>query len=205
MSQSQDRNNDDQYIKAVALHGRYSNNFNPQFEMPGASKFVQWKCTKDETNLPNATDLNKILPVNHPKKEEVFTESNGLRFLWIGHASCLVQMDDFIFVTDPIFSEACGPVKKLAPKRYRPPALTADQLPDKLQAVLISHNHYDHLDYESVRDLNALYGAKLTWYCGEGGAQWFRDCGIENVVELNWWMTHKHAVNVYSEFLRFDI
>jgi N-acyl-phosphatidylethanolamine-hydrolysing phospholipase D len=103
-------------------------------------------------------------------------------------------MDDFMFLTDPVFSDRCGITANIGPKRYRPPALTVDDLPDKLEAIVISHNHYDHLDYPSVMSLHKRYGNALTWFCGLGVSQWFRDCHIENVVELDWWEEWKHPV-----------
>ncbi len=75
----------------------------------------------------------------------------------------------------------------IGPKRFRPPALTVNDLPDDLDAILISHNHFDHLDYPSVKELNKRYGERLTWFCGRGTRQWFLDNHIKNVVELDWW------------------
>lgn len=83
----------------------------------------------------------------------------------------------------------------IGPKRFRPPALTVDHLPDDLDAVLISHNHFDHLDYQSVKELNKRYGERLSWFCGIGLRQWFLDIGIQNVVELDWWEEYYFSVN----------
>ena len=82
----------------------------------------------------------------------------------------------------------------IGPKRFRPPALTVDQLPDDLDAVLISHSHFDHLDYPSVKELNRRYGKRLSWFCGRGLQQWFLDNGIQNVIELDWWEEYYFSV-----------
>lgn len=82
----------------------------------------------------------------------------------------------------------------IGPKRFRPPALTVNDLPDDLDAVLISHNHFDHLDYPSVKDLNQRYGKRLTWFCGKGNRQWFVYHGVENVIEFDWWEEHHFSV-----------
>ena len=65
------------------------------------------------------------------------------------------------------------------------------ELPD-IDAVVISHNHYDHLDYNSVKALNKRFGSKLRWYVAQGQASWMRNNGCENVVELNWWDEYRH-------------
>lgn len=77
----------------------------------------------------------------------------------------------------------------MGPCRFRPVPITIERLPN-VDAVIISHNHYDHLDYKSVMDLNNKFGKKeegLNWFVGLKGAEWFKSCGIiENVHELNW-------------------
>ena len=186
----------DGFPTARKENGCFTNSFNPEFKMPNYATILRWVFrAPNMTNLPpNTEDLDKELPVIKHTKSEIFTEPSGLHFIWIGHATCLVQMDDFVFITDPIFSERCSMTPNMGPKRFRPPALQVDDLPNNLQAVVISHNHYDHLDLDSVQRLQTRYGDALTWYCGLGGRQWFLDCHIKNVVELNWGEDQKHPV-----------
>ncbi|CAF1340106.1 unnamed protein product [Adineta ricciae] len=181
----------------------FTNSFNSEFKMPDYFKIFRWLFAKNDTGLPtNIEELDETLPVIKHKPEDIRKQSPGLRFLWIGHASCFVQIDDFMFLTDPVFSDRCSITQYMGPKRFRPPALTVKDLPDELEAIVISHNHFDHLDYESVRQLNERYGEKLTWFCGLGGRQWFLDCSIKNVVELDWWQewTHPTKKNVQIAF-----
>ena len=72
------------------------------------------------------------------------------------------------------------------PKRYRRPALRVETLPN-IDACVISHNHYDHLDKDSVKDLNRRFGAALRWFVPMGLKSWMHSSGCENVVELDWW------------------
>ena len=198
---------DDEYVEARQENGRFINSFNTHFKLPGFATIARWALGEpNNTNLPrNLKDLDETLPVISHNKGEFFTEKTGLRFIWVGHATCLVQMDDFIFITDPLFGERCGVTTRLGPKRFRPPALTVDQLPDNLSAVVISHNHFDHLDYPSVQALHQRYGKSLTWFCGLGLRQWFVDAGIENAVELTWWQDTSHPVSRRKTSLRpFD-
>ncbi|CAF1198695.1 unnamed protein product [Rotaria sordida] len=185
---------DDELIKSKKEHNRYINSFNPKFKLPGYATVFRWMVgAPNNTRLPaNIEELNKLLPVIKHEPHEIVKMSPGLRFIWIGHATCLVQIDDFIFLTDPVFSDQCGITPKIGPKRFRPPALTINDLPDRLEAIVISHNHYDHLDQPSVKSLNERYGNQLTWFCGQGGRQWFLDIHIENVIELDWWEEWKH-------------
>lgn len=83
---------------------------------------------------------------------------------WLGHASVVVQMDGVTFITDPIFSDRASPSQMVGPKRYRDPPCSIHDLPSDLDAVLISHNHYDHLDMNSVTLLNARFGVDLRWF-----------------------------------------
>ncbi|XP_055332788.1 N-acyl-phosphatidylethanolamine-hydrolyzing phospholipase D-like [Paramacrobiotus metropolitanus] len=138
-----------------------------------------------KTGVPrNIDELNKVLPVFRPDFEP--NPDGRPKVTWIGHATVVLQMDGITVLTDPIFSDRCSPVQFVGNKRYRPPACGIDALP-AIDAVVISHNHYDHLDLGSVRQLNARFGEKLRWYVPEGTAQWMRGNGCENVVEMNWW------------------
>lgn len=106
--------------------------------------------------------------------------------MWIGHASVLVQMDGLTILADPVFSDRCSPVQFLGPKRYRPPPCKVKDLPH-IDAIIISHNHYDHLDHGSVKSLNSKYDNKITWFVASGTKEWMINAGCKNVVELSWW------------------
>lgn len=116
----------------------------------------------------------------------------GLRVTWLGHATVMVEIDGLNILTDPIFSQRASPVQFMGPKRYRGPPCTVQQverptalpatfcLPlascflrhhltwlcqqlPRVDAVVISHSHYDHLDVGSVASLNARFGGSLRW------------------------------------------
>ncbi|XP_072775506.1 N-acyl-phosphatidylethanolamine-hydrolyzing phospholipase D isoform X2 [Taeniopygia guttata] len=135
-------------------------------------------------------ELDKELPVLQPyfvqTPEDAGKTGAGMRVTWLGHATVMVEMDELVFLTDPIFSQRASPVQLLGPKRFRGPPCTVAQLP-KIDAVLISHTHYDHLDYNSVASLNQRFGSELRWFVPLGLLQWMQRCGCENVIELDWW------------------
>ncbi len=107
---------------------------------------------------------------------------------WIGHSTMLVQASGFTALTDPHFGERASPLSFAGPKRAQPPGLTVAQLP-ALDVVLLSHNHYDHLDDSSIRALaatDAPHGAPI-FVVPLGVADWMKRRGITRVVELDWW------------------
>jgi len=113
--------------------------------------------------------------------------AEGLTVTWIGHATVLLQMDGISVLTDPMFSSSCGPVRLPGVAvRYRRAACSVDELPH-IDAVLISHNHFDHLDHQSVVQLNHRFGPGLRWFVPTGLRTWMHTAGCQNVTELSWW------------------
>ena len=110
---------------------------------------------------------------------------SGLRVTWFGHSSMLIEIDGKRLLTDPMWSERASPVGWAGPKRWYPPPIALEDLP-KLDAVLISHDHYDHLDYQSVVRLNAL-GAKFIVPLGIGAHLEYWGVPTARIVELDWW------------------
>ncbi|KAK3767624.1 hypothetical protein RRG08_003885 [Elysia crispata] len=96
------------------------------------------------------TELDTALPVLEPDMT-VFEKSplSGIRHLWIGHSTSLIQFDGITILTDPVFSDRCSPIKFVGNKRFRPTPCSIESLP-KVDLVLISNANYDHLDYASV-------------------------------------------------------
>ena len=107
---------------------------------------------------------------------------------WIGHATTLAQMGGLNWLMDPVFSDRASPVGFLGPRRAHPPGLSLAQLP-RIDVVLVSHNHYDHLDEASVKALNAQAGGPPLFVVPLGLKAWFAEAGIQNVTELDWWDT----------------
>jgi len=110
---------------------------------------------------------------------------SGLRVTWFGHSSMLIEIDGKRLLTDPMWSERASPLGWLGPKRWYPPPMALEDLP-KLDAVLISHDHYDHLDYGSVVRLNAM-GVKFVVPLGVGAHLEYWGVPEARIVELDWW------------------
>ena len=110
----------------------------------------------------------------------------GIRATWLGHSTLLIQMDNINILTDPIFSQRSSPIQFFGPKRYRECPCSVHDLPP-IHAVVISHSHYDHLDYNTVQVINARFGADVWWFVPLGLASWMHDARCENVIEMDWW------------------
>jgi L-ascorbate metabolism protein UlaG (beta-lactamase superfamily) len=103
---------------------------------------------------------------------------------WVGHATLLVQVDGVNVLTDPQWSPRASPVGFAGPKRVTPPGLDFDHLPP-VHVVVISHDHYDHLDVDTVRRLAVEH--RPTFLVPLAMKAWFADLGIREVEELDWW------------------
>jgi N-acyl-phosphatidylethanolamine-hydrolysing phospholipase D len=109
-----------------------------------------------------------------------------LRITWIGHSTFLIQAGSLNILTDPMWSRRASPVPWAGPARLAPPGLPLEALPP-IDAVLVSHDHYDHLDDATVRRLHARFGDAVRWFTPGGYTPWFRRRRIRNVTELAWW------------------
>jgi N-acyl-phosphatidylethanolamine-hydrolysing phospholipase D len=110
---------------------------------------------------------------------------------WIGHATLLLQINGMNILTDPHLTERASPLRFAGPKRLVPPAISLEALPH-IDIVVISHNHYDHLDAQTVEGLNAQPGGPPQFFVPLGLKPWFAEHGIGNVVELDWWELREH-------------
>jgi N-acyl-phosphatidylethanolamine-hydrolysing phospholipase D len=129
------------------------------------------------------------LPLTMPN-DGAMLRANGTEptVTWIGHATLLVQLDGVNILTDPIWSDHAGPFG-FGPRRLVPPGVRLQDLPP-IHAVVISHDHYDHLDVRTVQQLARLYHP--TFFVPLGLRAWLAERGVREVVELDWWQPHTH-------------
>jgi L-ascorbate metabolism protein UlaG (beta-lactamase superfamily) len=116
----------------------------------------------------------------------------------VGHATFLIQMDGLNILTDPIWSERCSPVSWAGPRRHRTPGIRFEDLPP-IDVVLVSHNHYDHLDRSTLERL-ARKGVPLS-LTALGNRRLIRDAGIPAVVEMDWWQSFRLSPQVTVTFV----
>lgn len=157
---------------------------------------VKWTITRrryDYTLPNNPKELDKLFPIVKPDFNLLFeNEKNNdlMTFTWLGQSTSFVQMGGVNVLTDPVFLHRTIS-NFLGPKRLRPPPCSISELPSP-DLVLISHNHYDHLDKSVVQEI----GNKCRWYVPLGLRDWFVRRGVTNVVEMDWWQEFYHSKHV---------
>jgi N-acyl-phosphatidylethanolamine-hydrolysing phospholipase D len=118
-----------------------------------------------------------------------YAAANELRITWIGHSSVLVQLGAVNILTDPVWARRVGPLGLFGPKRWVAPGIALDALPP-LDAVLLSHNHYDHFDRAAIGQLARRHDP--AWMMPLGLASSVRSLGGRATLELDWWQAAEH-------------
>lgn len=124
------------------------------------------------------------VPTQSVNIERLHNPSTAGQVTWLGHSMFLLQHQGVTVLTDPIFSDYASPLSFTGPKRYIPHMMNYSKLPD-IDIVVISHNHYDHLDTATIMQL----GNTPQYYVPLGLKAWFIDAGInpKRVIEMDWW------------------
>jgi L-ascorbate metabolism protein UlaG (beta-lactamase superfamily) len=120
----------------------------------------------------------------------------GARITFINHSSFLIQVDGINIVTDPVWSERVSPFTWAGPKRMRPPGIRLEHLP-KIDIILLTHNHYDHLDLPTLKKIYDQHQPKIVTTLG---IKAFLDSrNIKNSTELDWWETFNFNESIVIE------
>ena len=167
--------------------GRYRNH--AVVRQPGLRKTLKifWNML---FNKPRNTRPDGIIPVQGLTREQLLKAPNHSVFR-LGHSTLLLKLRDKFWLTDPVFAERASPVQWAGPKRFHQPPISLEELPE-IEAVILSHDHYDHLDYQAVLDL-----ADKTHYflaplgVGDTLIKWGIDAS--KVRQLDWWQSTEMA------------
>lgn len=151
----------------------------------------RWDALRHGLPRPPSTPIPRVAP------DLAFVSSNaaagaGMQpaVTWIGHATVLAQLGGLSLLTDPIFSQRASPSTLAGPRRHQPPGVAPAELP-RVDLVLVSHNHYDHLDGASVDHLNRQPGGPPLFVVPLGLKPWLATRGITHAAELDWWESHR--------------
>lgn len=163
--------------------------FNPEKETnKGFWAFLKWQMSGERAKWPKTRD-NKV-----QAQISAQVEDGTLANTFINHATHLLQFPEANLLTDPVYSKRTSPVQWAGPQRVREPGLPFEALP-KIHIVVISHNHYDHMDSGTIERLakehNPLFIVPL------GNADDLKNFGAQNVVEIDWWQDYNvHGLTV---------
>jgi N-acyl-phosphatidylethanolamine-hydrolysing phospholipase D len=147
--------------------------------------FLRWRRERRQQRLPPDPQPGTI-PLVQPQHVRPRAAHDELRITWVGHATFLIQFAGLNILTDPHWSERASPVQFAGPQRFVPPGIDWADLPP-IDGVLLSHDHYDHLDDGTVRRLHRRLGDGLRWFTPLGYADWLRARGVRSCAELDWW------------------
>jgi len=114
--------------------------------------------------------------------------TDRLTMTWLGQSTSYVTLDNLAILTDPALSDRTIP-SRAAPVRLRPSPCTLEEL-KRVDVVMVSHNHYDHLDPEAVKQL----GDSCEWIVPSGVGGFLRELGVKRVTELDWWQETQHTL-----------
>jgi L-ascorbate metabolism protein UlaG (beta-lactamase superfamily) len=142
---------------------------------------IKWKWSTTPAEWPKTTpNANYKLPLLGAHDKGILT--------FVNHATFLIQLPGLNVLTDPLFSERASPLTFMGPKRAREPGISFEDLP-AIHVVLISHNHYDHLDIKSLERLDGKFHP--LFIVPLGNMKLLKDQGIQNVIELDWWQDYQ--------------
>ncbi|EMY60318.1 beta-lactamase family protein [Leptospira terpstrae serovar Hualin str. LT 11-33 = ATCC 700639] len=159
-------------------------NPNPNFETKGLWNVISWQFQRFQ--LPHSLDPKDYppFPILQNDGNQLLTNHSKLSVTWVGHATTLIQIDGVNILTDPIWSERCSPVSFIGPKRYTPPGIKIENLP-RIDIVILSHNHYDHTDLPTLKQLEEKFHPLV--FTGIGNSKLLLAEGLKNVKEMDWW------------------
>jgi L-ascorbate metabolism protein UlaG (beta-lactamase superfamily) len=170
-------------LRPVVRNGRYElEGYKPSESIIG---LLKWKLSGERKPWPNWIDNN-----THPAPPDRVS-GDDVSVTWIGHATCLVQTHGLNILTDPFFSLRASPVQFAGPKRVRHPGIALEDLPP-IDIVLLSHNHYDHLDLPTLKTLARKNEFALITSTGNA-RHLSKIGGGARIHEYDWYDTHEHG------------
>jgi L-ascorbate metabolism protein UlaG (beta-lactamase superfamily) len=135
-------------------------------------------------NKAEVIPKNALGPFNTDTAVYQTPPHSGLRITWIGHSSLLIEIDGKRILTDPVWSDRVSFTQLMGPKRFFQPPIALEDLPP-LDAVILSHDHYDHLDKATIK---FFAGKTIPFYCSLGVGKYISEWGVAKdfITEMDW-------------------
>lgn len=167
-------------------NGRFTNPWASFTPLPLMRAIKYFWFETDSKPAKQSLAQGKAPEVVELDKQTIQSPQTPLQMTWLGHASLLVQVEGANILCDPIFSQRCSPFQWLGPKRYTEPPCTASELPSQIDFLIISHNHYDHLDWNTLKQVAARY-PDIQVFSALGNQQILESVGFKHVRIADWW------------------
>lgn len=177
----------------------FNNNYIDNWR-PDQPSFLEWQRARWENGL-KPQDPTRVRVVA-PDLAYLQTNRSDVTVTWIGHSSALWQLGGLNILTDPHFTDRASPVAFAGPKREVALPVQLAELP-RIDVVLISHNHYDHLDTRTVQMLNRQQGGPPLFIVPLGVDLWMKDQGITHVQRMDWWESVRVAAGTGEVIIHF--
>lgn len=158
--------------------------------MHGFKDFLRWRFRERREHPLAPSPAYGSLQTRAPQIVSPRAERGYHAATWVGHSTVLLQLGPLNVLTDPIWSERASPLRWIGPRRLMPPAVDFDALPE-IDLVLLSHNHYDHLDEPTVRRIARRF-PQASWLCPMRLGPMLRSLGVQYLVERDWWQSIQH-------------
>lgn len=176
---------------AHRANGHFRNPWAPATTEHRVSAFLKWILIDRPRDLRRRDIGPATFAAEHPRATPTFPSPHAapddIVITWVGHSTFLIQIGGANVLTDPVWGERASPITWLGPRRWVEPGIDFDALPP-IDGVLISHDHYDHLDTPTVRRLAARY-PDARWFAPLGVGTWLAQRGARDIVERDWWET----------------
>jgi L-ascorbate metabolism protein UlaG (beta-lactamase superfamily) len=147
----------------------------PEREKKGFLGLLKARLGNEWAKWPKNVPVDTVKPVARVDSD--------IKITFVGHSTFLIQTGKLNLLTDPVWSKRVSPFKWAGPARAHEPGVKLDDLP-QIDAVLVSHNHYDHMDVDTLKKLEVHGPSVLT---GKGNEAFLKSEGIKHAVEMEWW------------------
>ena len=169
-------------LSAPVYQGKKSDHFNgKEFVNPdnvqqhGFSDLLKWAMNRDQGPWMSIEESEQAQITHNPEK---------VRIYFVNHSTFLIQLGNFNILTDPVWSERVSPFNWLGPRRYRQPGIKFEDLPE-IDLVILSHNHYDHLDISTLKKIHNKFNPLMI--APLGVPAYLAEKGIDPLIEMDWW------------------